>query len=1013
MRTHPRIRSAAAPIAATILLPCGLLAATSNPWQGLIDDESLPAESRKGARFLSEHLDFGQYAALPSGHQRRLLRYAADHMDGSPSLVLCWGEGTAREIVHAYQAVEQAGESVRREDRRPIDAATAFQASLADHWSRTATNGTGQGAQGQPVTLTWSFVPDGTIIPGGEVTGEATNDPSDLRAWLAGLYGGSATDPAHLQPWFHIFQDTFDNIAAQTGLRYVYEPNDDGATLSPFSSGQGVLGVRGDVRIAGHLLDGNSNVLAYNYFPDYSEMVIDTGDNFFGTTTGNVLRLRNVVEHEHGHGLGLGHVCPLDNTKLMEPFVNLGFTGIQFDEVYTLQRLYGDTLEVHGSNRDNDTLAKATPLPIVVNTPYLKEWIGIDDNSDVDHFSFPLPSGTQLTVRIVPSPHNYLEGEQDSSTGNCTPGTPFDSSAMQDLSFEIIDSDQSTVLASASSQPAGFTETVIDLPIIRNDTYYLKVQGSGTDFSQLYRLEVEATTPAVAIQLTGVNLTRELFNGRNGAADPGETIELELSLENLGLVSASNISASLTLPPGAISFDTTKTYGSLASGAGSTQPFVFAPAGACGETLDLSLAVTADGGYSTTIPFSLTLGVETAFFGEDFDASGSLPAGWTSTTTRSGSGWSIASTAHSAPNAAFAANPSRAGSSTLTTSSIAIGASPGTVSFRQFYDTDGGYDGGVMEVSVGGGTWQDILDSGASFVRGGYNFALSGNNNPLAGRSGWSGDSGGFIETVVALPASMANQNVQFRFTIGHDVRVGANGWYLDTLQYNSFTCDSGGIDLVLGSTDTTASELGSLADDAEIHVSAILPVTSDIPVTLQTTGSADPFADFITFSDLTLTAGNDTASAALTAVNDGLVEGQETLQVTSPGASGTVNLTLNDTPYADWAASQLGMVGDNLPFDDFDNDGSSNVEELIFGTDASLPSSTPLIQLVPSGADFEISVPLASLPDGVTVDAEASSDLSNWSNTRVTRLTNGFRLDGTDDQGFIRLIYEVMEGAP
>ena len=32
-------------------------------------------------------------------------------------------------------------------------------------WTRTATN-TSTGAQGTPITLTWSFAPDSTLIPG-------------------------------------------------------------------------------------------------------------------------------------------------------------------------------------------------------------------------------------------------------------------------------------------------------------------------------------------------------------------------------------------------------------------------------------------------------------------------------------------------------------------------------------------------------------------------------------------------------------------------------------------------------------------------------------------------------------------------------------------------------------------------------------------------------------------------------------------------------------------------------
>lgn len=999
-------------VASSLLQPGS--GAEARSWSEVIDTPVLHAEERAGARFLQGHLDFESYEALSPGHRNMLLRYAADHRRGNPRLTICWRDNTPAEVIHAFMAVEQAGLEVRNENRRPIGIGTAFQIDLADHWARTATNGSGQGAQGQQVTLTWSFVPDGTLIPGGEVNGEATNDPSNLRAWLAGLYGGSATDPADQQPWFPIFQAVFDSISAQSGVRYVYEPVDDGATLSSASSGQGVLGVRGDVRISGHALDGNSNVLAYNYFPDYSDMVIDTDDNFYDDLSNDSLRLRNVVEHEHGHGLGLQHVCPLDHTKLMEPFVNLNFTGVQFDDIYSLQRLYGDTLEIHGSERDNDTLVKATPVSTPVNVPYVKQWIGIDDDTDTDCFRFSSPAGAQLTVRVIPSTASYLEGEQNLMTGNCTAGTPFDSSLLHDLSFEIIGSDQTTVLATSNTEPAGVAEMVTDLPITTAGDYYVRVQGGVSDYNQLYRLEIEVNTPSVAIQLASSTLSQELFQGANGAPDPGETVALDIGLTNAGLVDASNLQAEMVLPPGSLGFELIKNYGDLANSGGSdTRTFVFAPAGSCGEEIELLLQLTDDNGYAATLPVAITLGAEQVLLGENFDASPSLPASWTSAETGMGSQWSVvASASHSAPNAVFAADVNKSGSSTLTSPVMVAGETPGTLSFHHLYDTEASWDGGVLEMQIGAGPWQDVVDAGGSFASGGYVLALnsSGSNNPLAGRSSWSGLSNGFIETVVELPPSAANQDIRFRWIIGHDQRVGGNGWFIDDVVYRNTTCDESGVALTLSSDDSTTTETSDSSDTAEVRVSAVLPVPGTMPVSLQATGSADPMSDITGFGNLVLMTGEASVAATLDAVSDGQIEGVETLHVTSTEASGSVDVTINDSAYATWALAGMGNSGLLLPDEDFDGDGSSNVEELVNGADPADPASKPVVQLVPDGGDFAVFVPLGLLPEGVSVDAEGSGDLQSWTPAMVTRLDDRFVLSGAEAKAFLRLIYSVPE---
>ncbi len=114
---------------------------------------------------------------------------------------------------------------------------------------------------GDSSTVTWSIVPDGT-----QVAGNTANATSNLIAFMDGIYGNGGTTVAQ-RPWFRFFQEIYDNWKPSNGAHnFVYEPNDDGAPQS--NAARGVVGVRGDVRIAGSLIDGNSNVLAFNYYPN-------------------------------------------------------------------------------------------------------------------------------------------------------------------------------------------------------------------------------------------------------------------------------------------------------------------------------------------------------------------------------------------------------------------------------------------------------------------------------------------------------------------------------------------------------------------------------------------------------------------------------------------------------------------------------------------------------------------------------------------------------------------------
>ena len=97
-------------------------------------------------------------------------------------------------------------------------------------------------------------------------------------------------------------------------------------------------------------------------------------------------------------------------------------------------------------------------------------------------------------------------------------------------------------------------------------------------------------------------------------------------------------------------------------------------------------------------------------------------------------------------------------------------------------DPNVGFDGGVLELSTdNGNTFQDIIAAGGGFVSGGYNRTIATDRgSPIAGRQAWSGNSNGFITTVVGLPAGSLQGRLRWR--MASDNSGGNQGWRVDSL---------------------------------------------------------------------------------------------------------------------------------------------------------------------------------------------------------------------------------------
>ena len=141
------------------------------------------------------------------------------------------------------------------------------------------------------------------------------------------------------------------------------------------------------------------------------------------------------------------------------------------------------------------------------------------------------------------------------------------------------------------------------------------------------------------------------------------------------------------------------------------------------------------------------------------------------------------------PNAAFIDDPDTVSDKRLDSLQFFFGVLKPQITFRHNFNLEAsdvdpnlGFDGGVLEISTdGGNTFQDILDAGGSFDAGGYNRTISiDRGSPIAGRQAWSGNSKGFISTVVNLP--FFGNLIRLRWRMASDTSGSSEGWRVDTL---------------------------------------------------------------------------------------------------------------------------------------------------------------------------------------------------------------------------------------
>jgi hypothetical protein len=193
----------------------------------------------------------------------------------------------------------------------------------------------------------------------------------------------------------------------------------------------------------------------------------------------------------------------------------------------------------------------------------------------------------------------------------------------------------------------------------------------------------------------------------------------------------------------------------------------------------------------------------------DADATGTLPAGWSSTVpVGTGAPWVIDSTQFNSASNAVATNDIGSVSSQILELPAVIAGNSGalTLDFVSYFDTEPTFDGFVVEYSTdGGGTWTDVV-VGGTWVLNGYNQAAISTafGSPIAGRPAFSGVFTSWTEHIATIPANPGD-SVIFHFWMASDDSVAHTGVWLDDICIGGVAGGGGGGVCCRGATCNTS----------------------------------------------------------------------------------------------------------------------------------------------------------------------------------------------------------------
>ncbi|MEM7115251.1 MAG: M36 family metallopeptidase [Chloroflexota bacterium] len=282
----------------------------------------------------------------------------------------------------------------------------------------------------------------------------------------------------------------------------------------------------------------------------------------------------------------------------------------------------------------------------------------------------------------------------------------------------------------------------------------------------------------------------------------GNTLEYSLTITNDKSTAITNATVTDTIPA-----DTTYVANSATCGGSESSGTV---------TFNLG---TMNSGAEQTCTFEVTVAGDvgtTTLFSDDMESGSS---NWTATHNQGSNDWSLGTATPNSPSHAwFAADVNHVTDQYLTLANTVTLTDGSTLSFWHDYNNENNFDGGVVEISLNGGSWQDL---GSHITANGYSGTISTSySSPIGGRQAFTGDSNGYIQTIIDL-SSFSGDDAQIRFRLATDSSVSDHGWYIDDVEItDAFQ--------ITNTACVSSNEGDNVCDSAKTEIEAAACLTPD-----------------------------------------------------------------------------------------------------------------------------------------------------------------------------------------